>query len=98
MEDYKDKKNLLLACLRKEPLEEKVTFLKKCNAADWEETITEAERHEIGRVIIKTQKLVFYDPYARNKPNGSFIIINQLTKSTAEVGIIWYQPGRLPNK
>ena len=54
--------------------------------------------NEIGRVIIKTQKPVFYDPYARNKSNGSFIIINQLTKSTAGAGIIWYQPGRLPNK
>lgn len=52
--------------------------------------------NDIGRVIIKTQKPIFFDPYARNHKTGSFIIIDQLTNTTVGAGIIWYPSANLP--
>ncbi|MCF7895271.1 MAG: sulfate adenylyltransferase subunit CysN [Candidatus Omnitrophica bacterium] len=52
--------------------------------------------NDIGRVIIKTQKPIFFDPYARNHKTGSFIIIDELTNATIGAGIIWYPSANLP--
>jgi len=52
--------------------------------------------NDIGRVVIKTQKPVMYDPYARNYATGSFILIDELSNATAGAGIIWYPSGKLP--
>lgn len=49
-----------------------------------------------GQVIIKAQKPIFFDPYARNHKTGSFIIIDELTNVTVGVGIIWYPSAALP--
>jgi len=54
------------------------------------------ELNDIGRVIIKTQKPVMYDPYVRNHATGSFVLIDELTNATAAAGIIWYPSGKLP--
>lgn len=56
----------------------------------------ELELNDIGRVIIKTQKPIMYDPYVRNHATGSFIIIDELSNTTAGAGIIWYPSGELP--
>jgi bifunctional enzyme CysN/CysC len=56
----------------------------------------ELELNDIGRVVIKAQKPVMYDPYARNKATGSFILIDEFSNSTAAGGIIWYPSGHLP--
>ena len=52
--------------------------------------------NEIGRVIIKTQKPITYDPYARNHATGSYILIDELSNATAGAGTIWYPSGKLP--
>ncbi len=52
--------------------------------------------NDIGRVIIKAQKPIFFDPYVRNHKIGSFIIIDELTNATAGAGIIWYPSANLP--
>jgi len=44
--------------------------------------------NEIGEVEIKLSKPVFYDSFVENKPNGSFILIDEQTNSTAGVGFI----------
>jgi sulfate adenylyltransferase subunit 1 len=54
--------------------------------------------NDIGRVIIKTQKPIMFDPYTRNHATGSFIVIDELTNTTAGAGIIWYPSGTLPEK
>ncbi len=52
--------------------------------------------NDIGRVIIKTQRPVMYDPYERNHATGSFVLIDELSNTTAGAGIIWYPSGKLP--
>ncbi len=44
--------------------------------------------NQIGEVNIKLAKPVFYDKYAENKTNGSFILIDPQTNHTAGVGFI----------
>ncbi len=52
--------------------------------------------NDIGRVIIKTQRPVMYDPYERNRATGSFVLIDELSNATSGAGIIWYPSGKLP--
>ena len=44
--------------------------------------------NEIGKVVITTNKELFFDSYSRNKPCGSFIIIDPVTNNTSAVGMI----------
>lgn len=44
--------------------------------------------NEIGQVEIKLSKPIFYDSFTKNKSNGSFILIDELTNTTAGVGFI----------
>jgi sulfate adenylyltransferase subunit 1 len=46
------------------------------------------ELNEIGEVEIKLSKPIFYDSFTENKSNGSFILIDEQTNTTAGVGII----------
>ena len=44
--------------------------------------------NEIGRVVITTNKPLFFDPYKKNKQTGSFILIDPVTHNTCAVGMI----------
>ena len=44
--------------------------------------------NEIGKVVITTNKELFFDPYMENKACGSFIIIDPVTNNTSAVGMI----------
>ncbi|SMO67919.1 sulfate adenylyltransferase subunit 1 [Solitalea koreensis] len=44
--------------------------------------------NDIAEVQIKTASPLFFDSYERNKANGSFIIIDEGTKSTVAAGVI----------
>ena len=44
--------------------------------------------NEIGRVVITTNKPLFFDPYHKNHSTGSFILIDPITHNTAAVGMI----------
>lgn len=44
--------------------------------------------NDIGRVSLKTQKPIFFDPYLRNKNTGCFILIDELTNNTVGAGIL----------
>ncbi len=44
--------------------------------------------NEIGKVVIATNKELFFDPYMKNKAGGSFIIIDPVTNNTSAVGMI----------
>ena len=46
------------------------------------------ELNEIGKVVISTNKELFFDPYTQNKPTGSFILIDPITNNTSAVGMI----------
>ncbi|MDO8896036.1 MAG: sulfate adenylyltransferase subunit CysN, partial [Bacteroidales bacterium] len=44
--------------------------------------------NEIGRVVLTTNKPLFFDPYHRNHSTGSFILIDPITHNTCAVGMI----------
>ncbi|MCD6355609.1 MAG: sulfate adenylyltransferase subunit CysN [Prolixibacteraceae bacterium] len=44
--------------------------------------------NEIGRVILTTNKPLFFDPYKKNRETGAFILIDPVTHNTCAVGMI----------
>jgi bifunctional enzyme CysN/CysC len=44
--------------------------------------------NEIGRVRLRTARPVAFDPYARNRATGSFILLDQATNETVGAGMI----------
>ena len=46
------------------------------------------ELNEIGRVVLTTNKPLFFDSYKKNKSTGSFILIDPVTNYTVAVGMI----------
>lgn len=48
----------------------------------------ELKLNDIGKVRLKVNKPLFYDSYSKNKGNGSFILIDPQTNTTAGVGFI----------
>ena len=44
--------------------------------------------NEIGRVVIKTSRPIFFDPYKNNRKTGAFIIVNPDTNTTVGGGMI----------
>ena len=46
------------------------------------------ELNEIGRVVLTTNKPMFFDPYKKNRNTGAFILIDPVTQNTCAVGMI----------
>ncbi len=46
------------------------------------------ELNEIGRVVITTNKPIYFDPYKKNRSTGAFILIDPITHNTCAVGMI----------
>lgn len=44
--------------------------------------------NEIGRVVITTNKPLFFDPYKKNRNTGSFVLIDPVSNNTCAVGMI----------
>ena len=53
-----------------------------------DEVTSSLKINDIGLVTLKLAKPLFYDAYADNKANGSFILIDPQTNNTAGVGFI----------
>lgn len=52
------------------------------------ENVQQLELNEIGLVAVKTAKPVFADPYAHNRQNGAFILIDERSNNTVAVGFV----------
>jgi bifunctional enzyme CysN/CysC len=44
--------------------------------------------NEIGRVVVTTNKALYFDPYKKNHSTGSFVLIDTITLNTCAVGMI----------
>jgi bifunctional enzyme CysN/CysC len=51
-------------------------------------SIDHFELNEIGRVVMTTNKAIYFDPYKKNRSTGSFILIDPITNNTVAVGMI----------
>ncbi|VGO12122.1 Bifunctional enzyme CysN/CysC [Pontiella desulfatans] len=49
---------------------------------------TELKLNEIGRIVLATHLPLFFDPYAKNRETGSFILIDPISNTTAGAGMI----------
>ncbi len=65
------------------------TIRYKVNVNTLEQSTVEAlQLNEIGKVVIATNKELFFDPYAANKQTDAFILIDPITNNTSAVGMI----------
>ncbi len=65
------------------------TIRYKVNVNTLEHSTVEAlQLNEIAKVVIATNKELFFDPYAANKQTGAFILIDPITNNTSAVGMI----------
>jgi bifunctional enzyme CysN/CysC len=58
------------------------------NTLHRDEDADELALNEIGRVRLRTQKPLLFDPYRRNRDTGSFILIDEATNNTVAAGMI----------
>ncbi|MBS1859973.1 MAG: sulfate adenylyltransferase subunit CysN, partial [Acidobacteria bacterium] len=50
--------------------------------------VSELGLNEIGVISVEAQRPLFFDPYARNRATGSFILIDAITNETVGAGMI----------
>ena len=58
------------------------------NTLHRDESATELELNEIGRISMRTTEPLFFDEYRRNRTTGSFILIDESTFNTVGAGMI----------
>jgi sulfate adenylyltransferase subunit 1 len=61
---------------------------------DREGAPAELALNDIGRVRLRTARPVAFDPYARNRATGGFIVIDEATNETVGAGMIVPAPAR----
>ncbi|NMM86079.1 adenylyl-sulfate kinase [Rhodococcus sp. SRB_17] len=58
------------------------------NTLHRDESAESLSLNEIGRISIKTQQPLMFDPYRRNRVTGSFILVDETTGNTVAAGMI----------
>ena len=53
-----------------------------------DETATSLALNDIGRVQLRTQQPLLFDPYRRNRTTGSFVLVDDRTGNTVAAGMI----------
>jgi bifunctional enzyme CysN/CysC len=58
------------------------------NTLHRDETATSLSLNEIGRIRLRTQAPLMFDPYRRNRATGGFILVDPATNNTVAAGMI----------
>jgi bifunctional enzyme CysN/CysC len=58
------------------------------NTLHRDETATSLALNEIGRIRLRTQAPLMFDPYRRNRATGGFILVDPATNNTVAAGMI----------
>ncbi len=66
------------------------------NTLHRDETADSLSLNEIGRVRLRTQKPLLFDPYRRNRDTGAFILVDEATNNTVAAGMIIGAVARRP--
>jgi len=66
----------------------KLDYRLDVNSLHRDENAESLSLNEIGRISIKTQQPLMFDPYRRNRVTGSFILVDETTGNTVAAGII----------
>jgi bifunctional enzyme CysN/CysC len=67
------------------------------NTLHRDETAGSLALNEIGRIQLRTQAPLHFDPYRRNRQTGSFILVDETTNSTVAAGMIIRPTQHEPN-
>ncbi|ROZ52395.1 adenylyl-sulfate kinase [Rhodococcus sp. WS1] len=66
----------------------KLDYRLDVNSLHRDEKAESLSLNEIGRISIKTQQPLMFDPYRRNRVTGSFILVDETTGNTVAAGMI----------
>ncbi|MFC8935528.1 adenylyl-sulfate kinase [Rhodococcus sp. NPDC057135] len=66
----------------------KLDYRLDVNSLHRDEQAESLSLNEIGRISIKTQQPLMFDPYRRNRVTGSFILVDETTGNTVAAGMI----------
>jgi bifunctional enzyme CysN/CysC len=66
----------------------KLEYRLDINTLHRDEQAPSLELNEIGRVQLRTQAPLHFDPYRRNRQTGSFILVDEATNRTVAAGMI----------
>lgn len=58
------------------------------NSLHRDQEAKELKLNEIGRVQLRLQRPIMFDPYRRNRTTGSFILVDEATNNTVAAGMI----------
>ncbi|MGH3434380.1 MAG: adenylyl-sulfate kinase [Thermocrispum sp.] len=58
------------------------------NTLHRDQDATSLTMNEIGRIRVRTQQPVLFDPYRRNRDTGSFVLIDDISNNTVAAGMI----------
>ncbi len=58
------------------------------NSLHRDESASSLSLNEIGRIRLRTQQPLLFDPYRRNRATGSFILVDEVTHNTVAAGMI----------
>jgi bifunctional enzyme CysN/CysC len=67
---------------------EQLDYRLDVNTLHRDETATSLSLNEIGRVKLRTQAPLMFDPYRRNRATGGFILVDATTNNTVAAGMI----------
>ncbi|WP_134727396.1 adenylyl-sulfate kinase [Amycolatopsis nivea] len=62
-----------------------------------DETAESLSLNEIGRIRLRTRQPLLFDPYARNRPTGGFLLVDEHSGDTVGVGMITGPSATAPN-
>jgi bifunctional enzyme CysN/CysC len=67
------------------------------NTLHRDEEATALALNEIGRIRLRTQQPLLFDPYRRNRDTGSFVLVDDVTNNTVAAGMITGPAVTVPN-
>jgi bifunctional enzyme CysN/CysC len=67
------------------------------NTLHRDEEATSLTLNEIGRIRLRTQQPLLFDPYRRNRDTGSFVLVDDVTNNTVAAGMITGPAVTVPN-
>ncbi|WP_336157805.1 adenylyl-sulfate kinase [Amycolatopsis sp. VC5-11] len=62
-----------------------------------DETAESLSLNEIGRIRLRTRQPLLFDPYARNRPTGGFLLVDEHSGDTVGAGMITGPSATAPN-
>ena len=65
-----------------------IRYTVNVNTLSRDEVIGTVGLNSVGRVLIETQRAIIFDPYARNRATGGFIVVDRFTNVTIGAGMI----------